>query len=217
MEFPIAIIEQAVDAHHDDSALVVDKIGHCAKRRLELAKLPIGGTANDLVAMTRFPESAFAIDEYMTEIIVVFQRIALEFLRAMAGDVESEEPIASRSHQEMLVVFLNDVVDAGNTLRTLHRNVLELVGDRVVEVQPSACSHPQVSLAVGEEIRDDIATKRSRVLWFIEVVRETISVVLVQTVFRAHPDVARLVLTDIDDLVARQLFRSVEMSALGIR
>ena len=48
----------------------------------------------------------------------------------------------------------------------------------------------------------------------MQIVGKPIAVIFVQAVFRTYPDIPRLVLTDMRDLIARKLFRGKELPCL---
>jgi hypothetical protein len=49
----------------------------------------------------------------------------------------------------------------------------------------------------------------------VQIVRETVTVISIQSVFRTNPDITGLILTDSRYLIARQLIRCIEMLRLS--
>ena len=96
--------------------------------------------------MARFPESPLFINEDVAEIIGVAFGIVLQFLTAVITNIQSEQSIASRSDQQMVLIFLQDIVDARHTLGPFQADVNKLVAGIVITVETLLRSHPEVPL-----------------------------------------------------------------------
>ena len=57
----------------------------------------------------------------------------------------------------MGVVFLDDVVDAGNIFGSFQLDVPELVVGAIIVVKSFLSAYPQRSKRIGEEVGDDVA------------------------------------------------------------
>ena len=71
-------------------------------------------TAGNGRARASFPEITIYVDDDMTEIrVLCFLGIVVEFLRLQGMYVNLIEAIASRSHQQVVTAWLDDVIHTG--------------------------------------------------------------------------------------------------------
>ena len=103
----------------------------------------------------------------------------------------------------MVLIFLHHVVDTGQRLGTLQRDMLKLIVVVIIAVQTHLRAYPEVAVSIREEERDDVVDDGRGLGGIVQIVGKAITVVFVQTIFRTYPDIAGLVLTDARYLITR--------------
>ena len=201
----VAIENETVQTDHQHTSLGIHKVGHGTERRLECQE-----TASVVLATgdegtgTCLPELSLAVEMDMAVEVVAFS-IAGHFGSLLVVQPDAEESVAGGTYQQMAVVFLQDVVHAGSGYG-VELDLLKGICGGMIARQSDAGTHPQLSFTVDKERRDVVADHGGRVSLFMEIIGETVAVVLIQSVFGTNPHIPRPVLTDTADQVARQLF-----------
>ena len=98
-------------------------------------------TASDHCSCPTFPEIALVVYQYMIEIIIITSSVALYLYHFFFTDIKSEQAITSRSDQQMIVVFLNDIIDTCS-LHIGQRNSLEIIISIIIIGQTDARTNP---------------------------------------------------------------------------
>ena len=101
----------------------------------------VAQTAGNHWAGTTFPEIALVVYQYMIEIIIITNSVALYLYHLFFTDVKSEQAITCRSDQQMIVVFLNDIINTGS-LHIGQRNSLEIIISIIIIGQTDARTNP---------------------------------------------------------------------------
>ena len=141
----ITIEQHPVDTDHQYTTLVTNESRHCAIRRHKFLYLTVRIPPADSTTMARFPKSALFIDKDIAEIVGIALGIAFQLLTAVIADIKTEQSIAGRSNQQMILVFLQDIVDTGHTFGTFQSHVYKLVVGIIITIQTFLRSHPKVS------------------------------------------------------------------------
>ena len=101
----------------------------------------VAQTASDHCSCPTFPEIALVVYQYMIEIVIITSSVALYLYHLFFTDIKSEQAITSRSDQQVIVVFLNDIIDTCS-LHIGQRNSLEIIISIIIIGQTDTRTNP---------------------------------------------------------------------------
>ena len=119
IDLSVTIIEQTMNANHQYTTFIINETCNRAIRRIKLFDFSIRCSVSNRTAMSGFPEVAFLIDKDITEVIEVAFGIALYQLCMLVGNIQTVESISCRSYEQVVFVFLDDVIHSRNIFGTV--------------------------------------------------------------------------------------------------
>ena len=151
----------------------------------------------------------------MTEIVIVVRLgIVMHRVYPLGVQVNTEQTIARRTHQQVVFILLEHIVHTnGALIRELKSHKL-IVGTIIVaETCSTAC--PECAPAVDEQRYHIVAIDGGRIILIVQIVVKTIAVVFIQSVLCTNPDITSGILSNLSNLITRQLISGIEMLRLA--